>query len=125
MIYNPLFNKKVTNMRESPDGKSTKKYSCKKLTKFKRGTICQAVKIVNIDHISQNNVLKSLLTSVYRILCCDWTASKDKSSDLAIEFRVIQNLTNMEASDNGDSSPEAFNLFKGMSSTILYIVYII
>ena len=68
------------------------KHTCKKMRKFKYGTICKAVRLVDIDYIRKRKHASVInyLAWMRDALCC--RLASNRLSDMAIEFKLVDDL---------------------------------
>ncbi len=78
-----------------------KKFHHRKWTKFKKGTICKAIRVVMVDYDPTEESTWCFLNRI--IWCCNSNANK--RSDMVIEFKIIENFDELVMDDeqHGDT----------------------
>lgn len=83
----------------------SKKNLSRKWAKIDRGTVCKAVRLVSVDNSDKTPDYVSLLC---QLACCDFK-SKKKNSDIAIEFKVVNNLYELKKDEYDDQRDNELN----------------
>jgi len=81
---------------------NSKKSYYRKWTHFSPGAICKAIKVVSIDHVGHDQMENNYLCKLNEFFCCMLGGTK-KKSDIAIEFKLIENINDMNLAEQTDT----------------------
>lgn len=93
-----------------------KKFQHRKWTKFKQGTICKAIRVVMVDYDSEETSWSFLNKLAW---CCN--SSSNKRSDMAIEFKIIENFDELITNDGVEQQSDARKIYLSKKSFYLPI----
>jgi hypothetical protein len=81
---------------------NSKKSYFRKWTHFSPGAICKAIKVVSIDHVGHDQMENNYLCKLSEFFCCMLGGAK-KKSDIAIEFKLIENINDINLGEQTES----------------------